>query len=210
MILLICPLKIELKNFKKAFINLGYEIQPRATHSNILDTPLSLALGGHGKVNFALNTFNLIKTLKPELVICAGASGGLPGTKVLDVVLGLKTIEHDYKQAFSVNRTLPSFTGSISAIDKLKEENVILGNIASGDEDIVSLKRAKEIQECTGGICVAWEGAGGAKACAKTNTDFLEIRFVSDLCDENTPNDFQLNLEKGMTKLATTLVKLIN
>src|SRR6218665_1947884 len=45
------------------------------------------AVGGHGKVQFALTTQFLIRELKPSLVVCAGACGALdPKLKALDVV----------------------------------------------------------------------------------------------------------------------------
>ncbi len=207
MILVICPLKIEFKYLKEAFKKLNYKISTKPSHCFVQDTPLTLAVGGHGKVNFALSTFELIKSLKPDLVICAGAAGGLKGTSHLDIIAATKTIEHDYKTLFEPNTPLPEFTGDTTLIKKISIlDKVKTGVIASGDEDVVSEKRADEIQKLTGAIAVAWEGAGGAKACKKTNTPFLELRFISDLCDESTHKDFKANLSKGMNIIASKLL----
>jgi nucleoside phosphorylase len=60
---------------------------------------LLFAVGGHGKAQFAVRTQHLLEQ-KPgfQVVICAGAAGGLRDDLELgDVVVGVSTIEHDYK-----------------------------------------------------------------------------------------------------------------
>ena len=54
---------------------------------------------------------------------------------------------------------------------------------ASGDEDVIELERKKQIQRRTGALVVAWEGAGGARACQFSGIPFMEIRGVTDNAD---------------------------
>ena len=73
-----------------------------------------VAHGGHGKTQFAVQAQYLIGHFPSvELVICAGAAGSLmPGLCVGDVVVGIETVEHDYRLLFST-RLLPRFAGKV-------------------------------------------------------------------------------------------------
>ena len=82
---------------------------------------------------------------------------------------------------------------------------VHLGGIASGDEDVVSADRRFECQRLTGALAVAWEGAGGARACAFANVPFLELRTIADQANEHGPRDFVWNLARSMRSLAQVL-----
>ena len=48
----------------------------------------------------------------------------------------------------------------------------------------------------------AWEGAGGARACAFFQTPFLEIRGNTDAANNNAAIDFEANLEKALDNVA--------
>src|SRR5438309_819525 len=71
---------------------------------------LLFAVGGHGKTQLAVQTQHLIEQRADlQVVICAGAAGSLGSDLALgDVVVGMSTIEHDYKLRF-VRRPLPSY-----------------------------------------------------------------------------------------------------
>src|ERR1700724_1533960 len=73
---------------------------------------VTLALGGHGKAQAALQTQHAIdQSERIDLVICAGAAGALvPGIAVGDLVVAETTIEHDYLLRF-VERPAPQFAG---------------------------------------------------------------------------------------------------
>jgi len=178
---------------------------------------VTLARGGLGKVQFAVQTQHLLDTCKDwDLIVCAGAAGAL-GDKVSvgDVVVATTTVEHDYNNKFN-KRALPKFDGARNAIADLKSVsrsdnalNVHFGPIASGDEDIVEIDRKREIHESTGAFAVAWEGIGGAKACAFNRVPFVEIRGVTDTADHNAASDFDQNLGVAMNNLATLIISWI-
>ena len=178
------------------------------------DLGVTLARGGLGKVQFAVQTQHLLDTCSDwDLIVCAGAAGALADeVSVGDVVVATTTVEHDYNNKFN-ERTLPKFDGARAAIADLKSVShstdtfsVHFGPIASGDEDIVETKRKRMLHESTGALAVAWEGAGGAKACAFSSLPFVEIRGVTDTADHNAASDFEKNLEVAMSSLATLII----
>ena len=182
------------------------------------DLELTLARGGLGKVQFAVQTQHLLDTCSDwNVIVCAGAAGAL-GDKVSvgDVVVATTTIEHDYNNKFN-ERALPKFDGARAAIADLRSVShstntfsVHFGPIASGDEDVVETERKRMLHEFTGALAVAWEGAGGAKACAFSSLPFVEIRGVTDAADRNAASDFEKNLEVAMSNLAMLIISWTN
>ena len=178
------------------------------------DLGVTLAPGGLGKAQFAIQTQHLLDVCNNwDLIICAGAAGALTdGVRVGDVVVATTTVEHDYNNKFS-KRPLPKFDSARATIADLKSVSqsvnafsVHFGPVASGDEDVVEIERGKELHESTGALAVAWEGAGGARACAFSDVPFLEIRGVTDTADHNAASDFERNLEVAMSNLATLII----
>ena len=101
---------------------------------------VTLARGGLGKAQFALQTQHLLDSCSDwDLIICAGAAGALTNeVSVGDVVVATTTVEHDYNNKFS-ERALPKFDGARAAIADLRSVSqsvnvfsVHFGPIASG------------------------------------------------------------------------------
>lgn len=182
------------------------------------DLGVTLARGGLGKAQFALQTQHLLDSCSDwNVIICAGAAGGLvDGVCVGDVVVATTTVEHDYNNKFN-KRPLPKFDGAEATISDLKSAlqsahsfKVHFGPIASGDEDIVETERGRELHESTGALAVAWEGAGGARACAFSGVPFVEIRGVTDTANHTAAADFSENLGVAMDNLATLIISWID
>src|SRR5713101_5235942 len=112
--LVVVPQAQELEPLLGGFVGAGY--QPRKLTLGRLECHLFeelrllFTVGGHGKTQLAVRTQHLIeRSAELEVVICAGAAGSLGGDVALgDVVVGVSTIEHDYKLRF-VRRPLPSY-----------------------------------------------------------------------------------------------------
>ena len=177
------------------------------------DLSIALARGGLGKVQFAVQTQHLLDTCSDwDLIVCAGAAGALADeVSVGDIVVATTTVEHDYNNKFN-KRALPTFDSAEAAIAELrsvsrstKAFSVHFGPIASGDEDVVETERKRALHESTGALAVAWEGAGGARACAFNRIPFVEIRGVTDTADHNAASDFEENLEVAMRNLTTLI-----
>jgi nucleoside phosphorylase len=216
----LCPLKMELQGLVAGLRDLELPCETLAKNQFWLPKHgLLLALGGHGKAEFASRASSHLAHLPNcERLYCLGTAGALTDElKPLDVVVASTTIEHDYYEKFDPSKNKPQFKGAIDELSFAKmaeslkncEFKTWLAPIASGDEDIVTNKRAKEIANL-GAIAVAWEGAGGARAARNLNKEFVEIRGVSDDCDENTVSHFAENLPIAMKNLSTVLYQIMH
>ena len=179
----------------------------------LTDIDMTVACGGLGKAQFALQTQHLLDT-SPDwgIVCCAGAAGALvDALSIGDVVVATSTVEHDHKNRFT-ERPRPRFEGAQETISELRglasaspSFRVHFGAVASGDEDITGAERSRALYESTGALVVAWEGAGGARACAFSHVPFVEVRAVTDTADDRAPSDYDANLEVAMNNLAAFL-----
>ena len=169
-----------------------------------------VARGGLGKAQFAVQTQHLIDSCPGvSLVICAGAAGALvDGLSVGDVVIATETVEHDIRNKFG-RPLLPRFRGSAELVDTFRKMpvddrafRVHFGPIASGDEDVIEAARRQEIHQLTGALVVAWEGAGGARACQFSGIPFVEIRGITDNANGTAAADFAMNVHRALHNVA--------
>ena len=173
---------------------------------------VTLARGGHGKTQFGIQTQYLLDHAQFDLAICAGAAGALaPEVKVGDLIVATTTVEHDYNLKF-VKRPNPRFTGDASSIEQLKaltlqhaDFNVHFGIMAGGDEDVIEIERGRQLRELHTALAVAWEGIGGARACAFSEIPFLELRGATDTANHEAPVVFDVNLKIVMNNIAQLL-----
>jgi adenosylhomocysteine nucleosidase len=217
-ILIVTPLQQECDFFLKGCTLCGFEPETGGMAGRLVATRLpglgvTIACGGIGKAQFALQTQHLLDVGPGyDLVICAGAAGGLVDeVAVGDVVVGTTTVEHDYKNGFTP-RPRPRFEGDPATLDSLKRVSpstngfrVHFGVIASGDEDIIDHGRRTALREATGALAVAWEGAGGARACRFSGVPYLEIRGITDAANHEAAASFETNLEIAMNNVAALL-----
>jgi adenosylhomocysteine nucleosidase len=214
--LLLTPLVEVLDLLREAFSAQGHPAEDsifgRLSCTSIPTLQLVMAHGGHGKAQFAVHTQHLIDHCPTaELIICAGAAGGISDSLVVgDVVVGTASVEHDYRIRFIV-QPLPRFpadAATLAAWRKIPSTfpfQVHFGPIASGDEDVVSAERAQEIACQTEALCVAWEGAGAACAAAFNCLPCLEVRAITDTANHLAPEHFDQNLPLAMQNIAKYL-----
>jgi len=175
---------------------------------------LTLALGGHGKTQFGIQTQHVLDHEKFDLVICAGAAGALdPAVSVGDLIVATSTLEHDYNNKFS-ERPKPRFAGDAQSIEQLRRVDlsgekfqVHFGIMAGGDEDVIDVRRGAELRELHNALAVAWEGIGGARASAFSGIPYLEIRGATDTANHEAPVVFYINLKIVMKNIAVLLYK---
>ena len=173
---------------------------------------LTLALGGHGKTQFGIQTQHLLDHAKFDLVICAGAAGALaPELRVGDVIVATSTLEHDYNNKFS-ERPKPRFAGDAKSIEQIQaldlsaaDFKVHFGIMAGGDEDVIEVTRGAELRKRHDALAVAWEGVGGARASAFSNVPYLEMRGATDTANYEAPVVFYINLKIVMKNIAYLL-----
>ncbi len=216
-ILTVIPTQRELEFFVQASVKQGYHPHPLAigklsvTHFPVLE--LTVASGGLGKVQFAVQTQHLIDAGQWDVVICAGAAGALVADLTIgDVVIATETVEHDVRNKFS-KPLLPRFSGSEEMLERcrlaLRTEpalRVHYGPIASGDEDVMDLERRADIRARTAALAVAWEGAGGARASQFSGIPFVEIRGVTDGADGTAAHDFRQNMQQALQSVAHVII----
>jgi adenosylhomocysteine nucleosidase len=221
-ILIVTPLQQERDFFLQGCGQRGLQTENgligRLPAVRLPELKLTVACGGLGKAQFAAQTQHLLD-LGPgwDLVVCAGAAGGLADeVSVGDVVVGVTTVEHDYKNGFS-SRPRPRFEAAPATIERLRQVSlssngfkVHFGVIASGDEDIVDAERRSVLRQTTDALAVAWEGAGGARACAFSQVPYLELRGITDAANHEAPSSFKTNLEMAMTNVAILVTAWVN
>ncbi|MQG70538.1 MAG: 5'-methylthioadenosine/S-adenosylhomocysteine nucleosidase [SAR202 cluster bacterium] len=222
-ILAIVPTQLELDSFIESLAAMGIDGREaplgRLEASVYLDGRLTVAKGGLGKAQFGIQTQHMIDNIATvSAVLCIGTSGALAADlSVGDVVVATETVEHDFNRMLSPNPP-PRFEGDAGLLNSWRSSeslaqlpfNVHFGPVASGDEGIMSETRANEVVELTGALAVAWEGAGGARACEFSGVPFVEIRGISDLADETSNTDFYENLPGAMKNLAVFARELVN
>ena len=211
--LIVIPTTKECDFFIEGCIKRGFQsaesVTGRLPVAGLVDLDMTVACGGLGKAQFALQTQHLLDAGADwDIVFCAGAAGALADElSIGDVVVATSTVEHDHKNRFT-ERPRPRFEGAQETISELKRLasvpsfRVHFGAVASGDEDITGAERSSALQESTGALVVAWEGAGGARACAFSQVPFVEVRAVTDTADHDAPSDYDANLEVAMNNLA--------
>ena len=217
--LVLCPLAIELESILARLRErkLSYREEQVGTLKvfHVLELSLILGLAGHGKTQFGIQTqFLLNQFSNIGAVFCAGCAGGLDeSVSLFDVVVAEKTIEHDFRLRF-ISRPIPEFSGDAALLQKFSRLSfdgfrIHIGRIASGDEDIVDPARAKEIKDQTQARVVAWEGAGGARACKFNSVPFIEIRGVTDFANHSSTTDFKANLKIAMAHVCDAILLAI-
>lgn len=189
---------------------------PRMPCTYVAPWRVLIALGGHGKAQFAVQTQYLIDQFPSiELVVCAGVAGSLhPELSPGDVVVGTETVEHDYRLHFATRPPprfpahAPTLQRLLGAAEGVSEFRIAFGAIASGDEDVVTSERAAAIHAQTDALCVAWEGSGAARAAAFSGLGSIEVRAITDRANKEAPNDFAANVPVAMNNLARVLTSL--
>lgn len=212
--LVLCPLKIELQTLLqvlKSDHHLAAEphkINDR-TFYFVPEMNAYFASGGLGKDRFANSVhFFLSKFSEVKTVVCAGAAGALSAdVGIFDIIVAEEICEHDVVP-------VRFYQGSVEHLQNLKsftspQFRVHFGKMASGDENIMDHERAEAVLKQTGALGVAWEGAGGAKACQSKKVSYLEIRAVTDNARLDVMENFEKNLPQALTHLSQVLILLL-
>ncbi|CAN5918347.1 hypothetical protein BH11MYX3_BH11MYX3_22100 [soil metagenome] len=217
-LLIVVPTQTEQAHLLSALAKVGATVEEsklgRLATCQVSSLNAVIALGGLGKTQFAVQTQHLLTVREWRFVICAGSAGSLSDElSTGDVVVATETVEHDIRKV--ARSTMPRFFADESLIARcrgvvqdLTNVRVQFGAIASGDEDIVGETRRAELRGSTGAVAVAWEGAGGARACQFSGVAFLEVRGITDIADANGPRDFAQHLATAMENVALVVSRI--
>ena len=180
---------------------------------------------GIGKVNAARTTQNLIDKFNIEYIINVGVAGGLnESLEIGDIVIGKKLVQHDFDitaaghpkgyiskelgREFKSNSNLINKCESIINND-LKDTNVKIGTIATGDVFCNKVSLKEEVLKEFGADCIEMEGAAIAQVCTLCNIPFIAIRSISDKPNGHNEIDFNTYLNMSVKKYQTLIKKLI-
>ena len=191
-----------------------------------------------GKVASAVTTTQLINDFDVNEIIFTGVAGGIIKTlNIGDVVIGKNLYQHDlnaspfyekleipilkkkYLETTNANQLLEATTYFIKNYNKyistedaqnfnITKPKVIIGDIASGDQFISSVKKIKKLNKLIPtATCVEMEGAAVAQVCYEYNVPFSIIRIISDKANDNATIDFSKFSHKIASYYALGILK---
>ena len=147
---------------------------------------------GIGKVNSALNTYMMIQSLHPDLVINSGVAGGVDGSLGIGSVLIADGIAYhdvwygpgtEYGAADGYPQILSPDSDVIATAERLfkVDDNVKFGLICSGDKFISKKEEVEKIKASVpAALAVDMESASIAQTCIKCGVPFAIVRVMSD------------------------------
>jgi adenosylhomocysteine nucleosidase len=158
---------------------------------------------GVGKARAASSVQYLIDHYSIQKVFLIGAAGALnPELRVGDVVIGQKSVQHDFDaggKGFLEDMKTPWFESdpvlteaALQAGEKIGlKDRMRIGTILTGDQTIISSQKKAWLWKTFQGDCVEMEGAAVAHVCARNEVSFCLIRVITDFADENARSDFR-------------------
>jgi nucleoside phosphorylase len=157
----------------------------------ISSRPVFIPILGIGPEAASASTKIVLRRIEPKIFILAGYAGGITS----EVTRGQILIARDYSSQNIINylKLVPGFD---------------IGSVHPVNDVVVSAAEKKRLGEETGCQMVDMETAYVSNLVAEAGIEFLGIRAISDLVDEDVPNDV---LECGYDQVhsRTTPVKLL-
>ena len=180
---------------------------------------------GVGKVNSARTTQILIDTFEIEYIINVGVAGSLnEKLEIGDILIGKNLVQHDFDitagghpkgyiskelgREFFSNSKLINRCEEIIKND-LKDINIRIGTIATGDVFCQEIKLKNEIINEFHADCVEMEGAAIAQVCYLDEIPFIVIRSISDSPNGKNQIDFDKFVQLASIRCANILENLL-
>ena len=203
------------KKYKNLTIHIG----------EISDKQCILVKAGVGKVNAARTTQLLIDKFKVTEIINLGAAGGLnENLKCGDIVIGKELVQHDFditafghKKGYITDLGITFYSDkelikkayeTMKKVDK-DDNNVCIGNIATGDIFCTNKIEAKRIRQEFNSDCIEMEGAAIAQVCTLEAIPFIAIKSISDTPNGNNNIEYDEFLEAASKRCANFLVEFV-
>ncbi|MDR2903652.1 MAG: 5'-methylthioadenosine/adenosylhomocysteine nucleosidase [Clostridiales bacterium] len=166
-----------------------------------------LARCGIGKVNAAVCAQVLIDLYAVDYCINIGVAGALnKELSIGDIVISRDAVHHDFDTTPFGDPIglIPRLNARFFAADEelvriaetcaktvMKDKNIVIGRIASGDQFIADNEAKTKIAGITKADCVEMEGAAIAQACFLNRIPFVIIRAISDKADHSAEGNFE-------------------
>jgi len=134
-----------------------------------------------------------IRCYRPDLVISSGFGGGLqPGIRAGDIVVGTEILELRKDQGDQITwiTTHKPLRSPRFRWDESSGVRIHYGKILTTDEMVLRASNKARIGQATAALAVDMETSAVAAVCAARKTDFLAVRGITDMVDEDLPNEF--------------------
>ena len=185
-----------------------------------------IAKAGVGKVLAASGMTAMLNRYSVSAVIFTGVAGGVRDeTKVMDMVIGTKLIQHDYGQLTANGfEWFPGTNGEAdyrecdpelvrlaydAAVSELGEDHVFKGVIASGDQFIASETYVQKLQKDFDALACEMEGAAIATVCRNYETPFVVIRCMSDKADGKAHETYENLVEDAANQSCRVVLRML-
>jgi adenosylhomocysteine nucleosidase len=158
---------------------------------------------GVGKVSAALQTYETVLRLKPDLVMAVGSAGTLHH-RVGDILLCNHFIDRDLEKIAYLGVPFElDFTDELSVFLLGDEVNacVSTGDTFQTDETESAAGQHADVFDM--------EAFGSAQACKQLNIPFLAIKYVTDVIGQNSLKHWEEKLEDARKSLEKYLEKVI-
>jgi len=204
-----------MENIKKETISSTVYYEGTLQGKNVV-----VAKCGVGKVHAAVCAQTMILKYKPDVIINTGVAGSLNSKlDIADLVISDSVVQHDMDTSgigdpigliSGVNLiNIPCPKDLVEQIEKsaktIKDTNVIVGTIASGDQFICNQDKRDYIVKHFDALCAEMEGAAIGHVCYLNNVDFCIVRAISDKADGSAHMDFP-TFAKIAAKKSTQLI----
>ncbi len=226
---MVCPCPIEYEICSN-ILELGNEekLAGRAIASKTYNNINLIAISaGPGKIQSASATQLIIDVFHPNYVIDVGGAGALSSElKINDIVCVRNAYEYDVcdVEEFSC---FPSdlivgtvITKLLSYRPEIMEEfsdwvalhssaRLIIGDLASGERNIIGGKLKQELYKRLGAIACNWETSAVLKTAQLNNVPAFSFRVITDTAGENMKEEMEKNWERALKALYTVLKEFI-
>ncbi len=208
----IIPLKAEAQPLINILIN--KKLIQNGTHTiyggTLHDKKINLIISGSGKIKSAASTQYLIDTYPAKIYFHFGTAGAISDKlRIGDIIIAEQVIEHDSKELFPQIKPPPIHLISTKQLKErlknYKSTPLVWGSILSGNEDVILMKRKRELYKLHKGLSVDWESAGFALTCQLNKVKGYIFRGISDYAYEHTVVEY----EKNQTLVINNILRLL-
>ena len=180
-----------------------------------------LQKSGIGKVNAAIQTVEMIRQYKPDVIISSGCAGGNgDDIYVQDVVVSTELAYHDVYCGTAIGHSvygqvqgLPArFEADPYLLEKARQTGAKPGLIVTGDWFVDSKEKMREIiGHFPEAKAVDMESAAIAQTCYINKVPFISFRVISDIplrdTDASMYHDFWNTIAQNSFQVTKTFIE---
>lgn len=215
---------VAMKEEANALSEMLLDKKVKAVKSNIFyegllnGTRVVLAVSGIGKVNAAYTATNMARSYDLRAIISTGVAGGLGVLKKLDILVADAVVQHDFDlTAFGRQKgVIPGLKEKTLYTDKnlvklaKLDKRIRGGIIATGDQFISSIQKAKEIASEFNAVACDMESASIGQVATLEGIPFVVVRVISDDASDDAGSDFKEFVDKAAKINAEIVAKILS